>query len=106
MYLPGILPGAVGNGKTKLDPTSNVSESLLAIMNHPTVTSSPFQSKFSHALQALSNPLTGLSDTFLRFEYDAYAVTHHITSKQMEYTGILSMISSTKKTGISLVQKN
>ena len=54
-------------------------------MNRSSVTTSPFQSKFAHALQAISNPLARITNPFLWFEYDAYAVTHHVTGQQMEY---------------------
>lgn len=65
-----------------------ISESLLSIMNRP-ITTPRFQSKFAHALQAISNPIAQLTDPCLRFEYNAYAVTHHITGKQMEYRHLI-----------------
>mmetsp|Transcript_23989 Transcript_23989/g.52995 ORF Transcript_23989/g.52995 Transcript_23989/m.52995 type:complete len:102 (-) Transcript_23989:120-425(-) len=74
--------------KTQLDPTATISESLLSIKERP-ITNPKFQSKFAHALQTISNPIAHLTDPFLRFEYNAYAVTQHITGKQMEYRHLI-----------------
>ena len=80
--------GEVTKFKTTSDPTVNIPESLLSIMNRQNTTPR-FQSKFAHALQAISNPMANLNDPFLPFEYNAFAVTHHITGKQMEYRHLI-----------------
>ena len=90
--------------KAQLDSTDNIFESLLTLTNRP-VTTSQFQSKFAHALQAISNPIAQLTDSFLQFEYNAYAVTHHITVKKWN-TDVSFMTPTTRKTGTNPVQTN